>query len=524
MALFRSMATVSGLTFVSRMLGYVRDVLIGATFGDSGISDVFLQALKLPNSFRSLFAEGALNSAFVPNFGRLYHKEGRAKALAFARLVFTTLLLILFGLVFIFEISMEGVMSLLAPGFKEDPEKFQMVVQFGRIMFPYILFIALSALCAGVLNSLNHFSEAASAPILLNLFCIATMVLFSYNALEAGRALSWAVTFAGVAQLSWVLWACARKGMVIKLVPLRVTSELKNLLKRMGPGIAGVGVYQINLLISGSVASFIPMAVSYLAYADRVNQLPLSMIGIAIGTVLLPLLTRHITSNRQEEVVYIQNRVLQFSFVLTLPAMTALIILSLPIVKILFQHGRFTETMSIEVAKVLSIYAIGLPANVAVKILNANFFARGNTHIPMIVASVAIASNLIFLLILFPFFKYYGIALALVLSSSLNALILSWILCKKKYFSLDKGLKSKFLRIVLATGLMGGILYGGIMGLNPIWSGNILRDMMLLTIFIVGGILSYLGFLLLFKGASIEEFREVMKRTSEEIIMTEREL
>lgn len=517
MAFFRSMAMVSGLTFVSRVLGYVRDVLIGSTFGNSGISDVFFQAFRLPNLFRSLFAEGALNSAFVPIFGRLHHKEGRLKALGFARLVFTVLILILLMLVLVFELNMESIMSILAPGFKRNPQKFHMAVQFGYIVFPYILFIALSALCAGILNSLNHFSAAASAPILLNLFCIVSLLLFSFNTLDAGKALSWAVTLAGVAQFIWVLGACARNGMILKPVRLKMTKELKTLLRRMGPGIAGAGVYQVNLLISTGVASFVPMAVSYLAFADRINQFPLSITGIAIGTVLLPLLTRHVASNRHEESVYIQNRVLQFSFVLTLPAAIALIVLSLPIVTVLFQHGRFTSLMSREVAKVLSIYAICLPANVVVKILNANFFSRGNTRIPMIVASVSILSNLFFIALLFPLFSYYGIAMAAALASFVNAGVLSYLLHRKQYFNPDTRLKKTLPRILAAGGLMGTLLHGSISWLNPMWAESILRDVFLLGFLIGGGVLSYLGLLLLFKGTSLEEFREVMKRTSEDV-------
>ncbi len=524
MAFFRSMATVSGLTFLSRVLGYARDVLIGSTFGDSGISDVFFQAFRLPNLFRSLFAEGALNSAFVPIFGRLYHKSGRAKALGFARLVFTVLIVILLLLVLVFELKMESIMSVLAPGFKNDPEKIHMAVQFGHIVFPYILFIALSALCAGILNSLNRFSAAASAPILLNLFCIVSLLFFSFIALDAGKALSWAVTLAGVAQFMWVFFACVRNGVILKPVPLKMTEELKTLLRRVGPGIAGAGVYQVNLLISTGVASFVPMAVSYLAFADRINQFPLSITGIAIGTVLLPLLTRHVAANRHEESIYIQNRVLQFGFVLTVPATVALAVLSLPIVTVLFQHGRFTSLMSQEVAKVLSIYALCLSANVAVKILNANFFSRGDTRTPMIVASVSIVSNLIFIALLFPLFSYYGIAMAAALASFVNASALSYLLYKKNYFNPDKRLKKTLPRILMAAGLMGAFLYGGISWLNLVWAESILQDVVLLGLLIGGGGLSYLGLLLLFKGISMEEFREVMKRTSEEIVMKEIEL
>ena len=524
MTFFRSMATVSGLTFVSRVLGYARDVLIGSTFGDSGISDVFFQAFRLPNLFRSLFAEGALNSAFVPIFGRLYHKEGRLKALGFARIVFTVLVLILLALILLFELNMEGIMSILAPGFKKDPEKFHMVVQFGYIVFPYILFIALSALCSGVLNSLNRFSAGAAAPILLNLFCIASLVLFSFNALDAGKALSWAVTLAGAAQFLWVLWACARNGMVLTPVRLKMTEELRTLLRRMGPGIAGAGVYQVNLLISTGVASFVPMAVSYLAFADRINQFPLSITGIAIGTVLLPLLTRHAASNRHEESIYIQNRVLQFGFTLTVPATIALFVLSLPIVTVLFQHGRFTSLMSGEVAKVLSIYALCLPANVAVKILNANFFSRGNTRTPMIVASFSILSNLCFIAVLFPLFSYYGIAMAASLASFVNVGALGYLLYKKQYFKPDERLRKTLPRILVAAGLMGIFLCGSLSWLNPLWAESILTDIFLLGLLMGGGGLLYLGLLLLFKGASIEEFREVMKRTSEDVSITEREL
>lgn len=515
MTFFRSIAAVSGLTLLSRFLGYFRDVLIGSIFGDSGLSDIFFQAFRLPNLFRRLFAEGALNSAFVPLFSRLNEHENRAAALRFASVVFTILTLILIVLILIFEWWMPEVMAVLAPGFKQDPSKFQLVVELGRVVFPYILFIALAALCAGILNSLHKFAAATASPILLNIFCIIALLWPVTHLSKSSLILSWSVMGAGIAQFIWVLISCYRLDFPLKLCSITLTPEIKLLLKRMGPGVASAGVYQINLLVSNSVASFVPMAVSYLAYADRINQFPLSVIGIAIGTVLLPLLSQQLGRHEYKQANYLENRLLQFSFFLTLPATAALFSIALPVIITLFQHGRFTSDMSREVATILSIYILSLPSNVLIKILSTSFFARHNTFIPMTAASISIGSNLVLTFILFHWFSYYGIAAAGVIASWINVVILGISLIKKTEFSFDRRLKSAIVRLFVASFGMGGILQLILPFVLPYFGKGIFYDFMFLAGYIALGLATYLGLVVLLKGFTRKEFNEAMNRRNE---------
>ena len=509
------MAAVSGLTLLSRLLGYFRDVMIGSIFGDTGLSDIFFQAFRLPNLFRRMFAEGALNSAFVPLFSKKNQRDGKKEALKFARIVFTVLTLILIALVIVFEIFMPEVMGVLSPGFKQIPQKFQLVVELGRIVFPYILFIALAALCAGVLNSFNKFVATTASPILLNLFCIVALMWHTTSVTQTTHILSWAVMAAGLAQFVWVLSACYQIELPMRFTAIKLTPEVRLLLRRMVPGLASAGVYQINLLVSNSVASFIPMAVSYLAYADRINQFPLAVTGIAIGTVLLPLLSQKLGRKEYKKANYLENRILQFSFFITLPTMTALFFISLPVIMTLFQHGRFTFDMSQEVAAILSIYIVSLPANVAIKVLSTGFFARGNTFIPMVAASVSIVMNLALTFLLFHFFSYYGIAAAAVISSWVNMMILGVYLVKKSKFSFDKRLKSATARLLLAALGMGGVLKLILPLVFPYFGREIFLDFVLLIAYIAIGFIVYVGFVWLFKGFTPKEFREAMNKDEE---------
>lgn len=512
MAFFRSLTTVSGLTFLSRILGYIRDVCIGSTFGDSGISDAFFIALRLPNLFRRLFAEGALNSSFVPIFTDIYETGGKEKALHFVNLVFTVLALILLGLVGFFELGMPFVMSFMAMGFKNNPEKFLLAVHFGYLIFPYIFFIALASLCASVLNSLNRFFAATAAPIILNLFAILAIIFYSTHTVQAGYALSFSISLSGIAQFLWVFLACWRARVPIRFSKIELTAKLKLLLKRMLPGIAGGGVYQFNLLISDMIASFVPMAISYLSYADRINQFPLSLIGIAMGTVLLPVFSRQIQGKRYQAALYMQNRALQFSFALTLPASVALTVISLPIIMVLFEYNKFTHDMSINVAYILSIVSFALPANVVVKIFSAHFFSRGNTKFPVKAAIVSMISNIFFNLILFQFFSYFGIALASTLSSWINAGLLFYGLRKNNHLKIDKRLKQTFPLLCFCAFGMGIFLMEASSILMPYFKQSFLKSFMSLSLLISGGLMVYLILLKITKAFTHKEFKETMFR------------
>jgi len=516
MAFFRSLSTVTGLTLLSRVLGYTRDVFIGSTFGDSGVSDAFFVALRLPNVFRRLFAEGALNSSFVPIFTEIYEKNGKDQALHFVGLVFSILSLILILLVGVFEIFMPSVMGVIAMGFKSDMGKFTLAVNFGYLIFPYIFFIALASLCAGVLNSLNRFFAATAAPIILNLFAILAVVFYGSHIIQAGYALSISIALAGVVQFLWVFIACWRANAPIRLGRPQLTPKIKLLLKRMLPGIAGGGVYQFNLLISDMIASFVPMAISYLSYADRINQFPLSLIGIAMGTVLLPVFSRQAQNKRHTDAMYMQNRALQFSFVLTLPATIALATISLPIIVTLFEHNKFTHTMSISVAQVLSIFAFALPANVMVKIFSAKFFASGNTKTPVKAAIISMVSNVIFNLAFFHFFSYLGIAMASTLASWINGLFLFYWLKKENHLKFDGRLKKTFPLLCVCSAGMGLFLFEASAILTPYFSAGLGRSLMSLTLLISGGLAVYLLLLKITKAFTYKEFSEAMLRAQKD--------
>lgn len=516
MAFFRSLTTVSGLTFLSRVLGYIRDVCIGSIFGDSGISDAFFVALRLPNIFRRLFAEGALNSSFVPIFTQIYENKGKEKSLHFVNLVFTVLACILLCLVGLFEFGMPFVMKIIAMGFKNDPEKITLAIHFGYLIFPYIFFIALASLCAGVLNSLNRFFAATAAPIILNLFAILAVISYSTHPLSAGYALSFSISLSGIAQFLWVFFACWRAKFPMRFTRIQITEPLKILLKRMLPGIAGGGVYQFNLLISDMIASFVPMAISYLSYADRINQFPLSLIGIAMGTVLLPVFSRQIQGKRYNEAMYMQNRALQFSFALTLPASVALMVISLPIIMTLFEYNKFTHDMSLNVAYILSIISFALPANVVVKIFNAHFFSRGDTEFPVKAAIISMISNVILTLILFQFFSYFGIAVSSTLSSWINMGFLFYGLKRKKHIRFDKRLKKTFPLLCLCSFGMGAFLMEAASILMPYFKASFLKSATSLTLLISGGLIVYLMLLKLTKAFTYKEFKEAMSRAQKD--------
>ena len=395
MTLLRSVATVGSYTLLSRVAGFVRDVLTAALLGAGPVADAFFVAQRLPNLFRSLFAEGAFSAAFVPLFAGMMAERGRAAARAFAEDALAVLLAALLAFVLLGEIFMPWVMSVIAPGFGDDPAKFALAVALARITFPYLLFIALVALQGGVLNSVDRFAAAAATPILLNLFLIAALLMMGRFGWEGGHALAWAITAAGLAQFLWLMFSCARAGLALRLPWPRLTPGVRRTLAIMAPGAVGAGVTQLNLLISTALASFLPGgSVSYLYYADRLNQLPLGVVGIAVGTAILPPLSRQLRLGDLPGAIATQNRGLELAVLLTLPAAVALAVLAHPILAVLFQRGAFSPADTAATAAALAAYAAGLPAFVLVKVLAPAFFARHDTATPVKIAVVAMAVNL----------------------------------------------------------------------------------------------------------------------------------
>ncbi|MBN33553.1 MAG: murein biosynthesis integral membrane protein MurJ [Rhodospirillaceae bacterium] len=464
MNLARAFVTVSGLTAISRVAGFVRDMLFAAALGAGIAADAFLVAFKLPNFFRRLFAEGAFNAAFIPMFAGRLEGEGKAEAKRLADEVMAVLLLALVVLTLAFEIAMPWVMLGLAPGFTDEPQKFELAIELTRITFPYLLLISLVALYGAMLNSTGRFAAYASAPILLNL-CLITAALVAYASptIGAGHALAWGVTLGGVAQVLLLLANLSRAGLMPRLLLPRLTKGVKQVLRLFGPAALGAGVVQINLVIDLWVASFLPTgSISYLYYADRVNQLPLGVIGIAVGTALLPLLSRQIEADDQAGANDSQSRAVELVMIFCLPAAVALTIIAEPIIAVLFERGAFDAADTAASAAALVAFAVGLPAYVLIKVFAPGFFARKDTKTPVKVAVVGLLSNLAIMLTLIWSLGHVGIALATAGAAWINGGILCFILIRRGHFAPDDRLKHRLPRILFASAAMAAVLWLGV--------------------------------------------------------------
>jgi putative peptidoglycan lipid II flippase len=509
MALLRSVATVGGYTMASRVLGFVRDVLTAQFLGAGPVADAFFVALRLPNLFRSFFAEGAFSAAFVPIFAGMIAKEGKRPARLFAEEALAALTAFLFFFVLVCEIFTPQLLHLLTPGFVTAPAKFALTVTLTRITFPYLLFISLVALQGGVLNSVERFAAVAATPVLLNLFLIAALLWFRP---VSGQALSWAVTAAGFAQLVWLMVSCHRAGLALRFPWPRWTPAVKRLVKLMLPGIFGAGVTQLNLVVSTAVASLLAGgSVSYLYYADRLNQLPLGVVGIAVGTAILPPLSRHIRSGEEKQATAIQNRGFELALLLTLPAAVALGVLAAPILEALFERGAFGPDEVRATASALGAYAAGLPAFVLVKVLAPAFFARHDTRTPVKVAIVGMGVNLALTLLLGVALGWAttGIALATSVAGWVNALALLWLLHRRAHFGLDARSKSRIPRILAASLLMGLVLYFLTGPLAPWLQARLVLRLLALVILVASGLAVFAALAL---ALGVARWREITGR------------
>ncbi len=514
MALLRSITTVGGYTMISRVLGFARDILIADILGASAVADAFFVAFKYPNFFRRMFAEGAFNAAFVPLFSGLLTADGRPQAKAFAEGTFAVLLCALLFLVAAFEIGMPWAMYAIAPGFAADPEKFQLAVTLTRITFPYLLFISLVSLMGGVLNSLDRFAAAAATPIILNVTLITALIGLARFTDTPGHALAWGVAAAGIAQFLWLYIVLHGAGMGLKLRLPRLTPKVRRLLKLMLPGAIGAGVVQINLLVDVLIASFLPSgSISYLYFADRVNQLPLGVIGVGVGTALLPLLSRQIRSKEAAAALESQNRALEFALLLTIPAAAALMVISGPVILVLFGRGAFGGPEVEAASMALAAYAAGLPAYVLVKVLTPGYFAREDTVTPVKIASLCVAVNLVLNLVLMGPFAHVGIALATAIAAWINAALLARGLKRRGHLVIDDRLKSRLPRIALAAVIMTVCLVLGAMALaGPLGGAEVPRIAALVAL-IAGGIIIYGACAQLSGAADLKELKTIMGRT-----------
>jgi putative peptidoglycan lipid II flippase len=497
MKLYRAIVTVGGFTAMSRVLGFTRDMLIAGVLGAGTIADAFFVAFRLPNLFRSLFAEGAFNAAFVPLLTRRLNEGGMDMARRFAEEALAVLLTATLIVTVLAEIAMPWLVTLIAPGFVNNPEKFDLAVLLTRITFPYLLCMSLTAMSAGILNAMGRFAAAAAAPIILNVLAIGAMIIAAsfhlHNRPEAAMILAWAVALSGFAQLGLLTIMARRYGMHLRLRRPRLTPGVRRLFWLAGPGVVTAGITQVNLLIGTMIASLAEGAVSYLYYADRINQLPLGIVGIAIGVALLPELSQKLSAGNGKSAMYSHNRALEFAWLLTLPAAAALCIVPTPIIQVLFERGAFTASDTAAVSSALTAFALGLPAFVMIKVFQPGFFAREDTRTPMIYAGVSVAVNITGSLSLFFVIGHVGIAIATSLAAWTNAILLGVTLIRRGHFQADASLKKRGGMIVLASVVMGLTLWGASFPLDGLFapSNGILVQILALLGLVSGGALVY---------------------------------
>jgi putative peptidoglycan lipid II flippase len=464
MKIYKSFATVGGLTLLSRVFGFLRDILIAATLGSGWVADAFVVAFRFPNLFRRLFGEGAFNSAFIPIFARKIEGEGQEEARHFAEDAMGGLLFVLLIVTIVAELAMPFLMYGLAPGFDTTPQKFDLAVLLTRITMPYLLCMSIVALMSGALNSVGRFAESASVSIILNgVMMIATIISLwiGYRAEpQAGVIQAWAVFVAGFLQLLLLMWGMRRAGMTLRIRRPRLTPDVRHLVKLGVPGIISGGVTQINIAIGTVIASLEPGAVSHLYYADRVYELPLAIVGIAVGIVLLPDVARQLRAGNRAGVQDSQNRSLEFALLLTIPAALALVAIPGDITRVLFERGAFKAHDTEVTSSVLAMFALGLPAFVMIKVFSPAYYAREDTKTPMKFATISLTANTVGSIILFfvlrslGMFPQLGIAIATTLGGWLNAYLLWSTLSRHGEFVADSRIKRNVPLIVIASLVM----------------------------------------------------------------------
>jgi putative peptidoglycan lipid II flippase len=453
MNLIKSTGTFSFFTIISRLLGYIRDILIAVFLGAGPLADVFFVAFRIPNTFRRLFSEGTFNAAFVPSYSSLLNKKKLSEN--FANNIFNLLILGLFFLIIIIEILMPLFVFLIAPGFEGDPQKIELAITLTRITFPFLLFISLASFFSAILNAHNKFAIASAAPIILNILLIGVLMFGKILNDQLVYYLSYAVTISGILQFIF-LYFFIKKYFSPKLkLNIKIDQKLKIFFKKLLPSIFSSGVTQINILVGTIIASFQASAVSYLYYADRVYQINLAIAGIAIGTVILPQLSKHVQNNKKDKINLIQNKALELSLFLSIPAAIALSIASEEIISSLFGYGSFDEESVKNSAKALFYFGVGLPAFSLIKVFSAFFFARDNTKTPFYISLTSVLLNILISVIFFKEIGFLIIPIATTISSWFNAILLFILLKKKNLFNFNLIFIDRLMRILVATIMMG---------------------------------------------------------------------
>ena len=501
--------TVGMWTMASRILGFVRDAMILAYLGTGPAYEAFVVAFRLPNMFRRFFAEGAFNMAFVPQYSK--RLEGGEDPDGFASQAFSGLATVLVVLTLLAQLTMPWLIYILASGFAGQ-EQYDLSVVFGRIGFPYILFISLAALLSGVLNAHGRFAAAAAAPLLLNIFLVTAMTLAILFGFEVASALVWTIPFAGIAQMLLVWIAARRAGLQLTFTRPRWSPEMRHLVRVAVPAAMAGGVVQINLLVGQQVASYFDHAVGWLYAADRLYQLPLGVVGIAIGVVLLPDLSRRLKAQDDTGARDALSRAAEISLALTIPAAVALIVIPFPLVSVLFERGALTSDDSASIALAVAIYGLGLPSFVMQKILQPVFFAREDTKTPFRFALIGMAVNAIVAIGLAPLIGWLACAFAAIVAGWVMVVLLSR---SARQFGdvarLDNRFRQRIWRIIAASVAMGAVLWGMMVMLSPFLGMAGWRYLALLVLVSVG-MGSYFVIGQWFGAFRLSEFKQSMRR------------
>ena len=506
----KSSAIFSILTFISRIFGFIRDLLIAAYFGTGMYADAFNIAFKLPNFFRNIFAEGAFSAAFVPLFTGKLSTETKEKALKFASNILSILSISLIILILLFEIFMPFVISGLAPGFAADNHKFNMTVYLTQITTPYLFFISIVTFYSCILNSIDKFAAMAFSPIILNVAMIGSLYYLGQTESDKVIYAAWGVFAGGVLQLIFIIKPVIKHQIWPRISKPQLDDDVKKFFKNIGPAALGSGVTQINLWVGTIIATSIPGAVSMLYYVERVIQLPIALIGVSIGIVILPSLSRHFKLENREQAINTQNRALEIALLLSLPCAVALFAIAKPIVFVLFERGAFQSSDTLRTAPALIMLAIGIPAYVMNKIMVPAFFAVEDTRTPVKISIACLVINVVGNLILVRYLEHVGIALATAVTAWVNIILLTIFAYRKNIFRFDYSFKQKALKITLSCGFLylfldaaSGLLHNYIYG-----SSSTLSALVFLAMILVGGLL-YLYSLYVTNTYSWEELKSL---------------
>ena len=458
MNLIASTSTFGFFTLISRILGYVRDVLIAIFLGTSLFADAFFVAFRLPNTFRRLFAEGTFNAAFIPSYAGALAKN-KIEADDFAKNVFNLLFIILIFFVLVAEIFMPQLIFLIAPGFYKNPDKLMLAIDLSRITFPFLFFICLASFFGAILNSYNKFAAAAAAPIILNVILIGSLFFSQWVNIPDVLLLSYAVSFAGFLQLIVLLFFVRKNFKPILSIKIKIDEKVRFFFRKLLPSIFSSGVTQINILVGTIIASFQAGAVSYLYYADRVYQINLAVAGIAVGTVMLPELSKYVKNENFEQIKNLQNRALELSLFLSIPAAAALVLASEEIITSLFGYGSFNNESVKNTALALTFFAFGVPAFSVLKIFSNFFFARNDTKTPFYLSVLSVTLNIIISVSLFNKLGFVIIPIATSISSWINVFMHYYFIKKRDLHIFDSKFIYKFPRMILSVVVMGIVLY-----------------------------------------------------------------